>query len=172
MSCEQQEIINQWVASARSSIHGGGLFATRRIPRGTRIIEYVGPRLTKARANRLALERIEQASQSGEGAVYMFSLNKRYDIDGNVPWNPARLINHSCSPNCEPQVIRGHIWIVARRSIAPGAELSFNYGYEAEHWQEHPCRCGAGNCVGAIVARAQWPKLRRLRGAAVGGGRL
>ena len=58
-----------------------------------------------------------------------FELNQRHDIDGDVAWNLARRINHSCGPNCETQNIRGHIWVVACRDIAPGEELTYDYGF-------------------------------------------
>jgi len=149
-----------------SAIHGGGLFARRTIPRGTRIIEYLGERITKAESLRRAQAQIERARGGGDGAVYIFELNRRYDLDGNVAWNAARLINHSCAPNCASEQLPGHIWIRARRRIEAGEELTYNYGYAAEHHAEHPCRCGAPTCVGAIVARSQWRKLAGLRSAA------
>jgi len=151
---------NPWVKRSKSSIHGGGLFAKRDIPKDTRIIEYVGHRLTKAQSRKRSDELIAKAARNGSGAVYIFELNKRHDIDGFVTWNPARLINHSCDPNCEPSVIRGHIWICALRDIQAGGELTYNYGYDVEHWQEHLCRCGSPVCVGHIVARDQWRKLK------------
>jgi SET domain-containing protein len=158
---------NPWVWKARSGIHGGGLFARCDIPRGTRIIEYVGPRLTKAQSRKRSEELMEQASLSGDGAVYIFELNQRYDIDGSVSWNLARFINHSCQPNCEPVIVRGKIWIVSLRRIPAGGELLYNYGYDLDHWQDHPCRCGSERCVGFIVARRFWRKLERLKGGSL-----
>lgn len=146
----------------QSSIHNLGMFATRRIPKGTRIIEYLGEKITKAESNRRAIAWQEKAKGNGEGLVYIFDLNKRYDLDGNVPNNPAKYINHSCAPNCEAVNIRGHIWIIALRDIEPGEELSFDYGYDIEHFLDHPCRCGAPQCVGYIVSQSQWPKLKRI----------
>lgn len=144
-----------------SGIHGRGLFAARDIPRGARVIEYVGVRLTKAESWKRACEWMEKARGTGRGAVYVFEVNSRWDIDGNVPWNPARLINHSCSPNCEPHVKRGRIWIMARRHIRAGEELTYDYGYDFEQWREHPCRCGSPRCPGYIVAREHRARLRR-----------
>ncbi|MGH8017041.1 MAG: SET domain-containing protein [Opitutaceae bacterium] len=149
----------------RSSIHASGLFAARDIPKGARVIEYVGPKLTKAEGWKRATEWLEKATGTNKGAVYVFELNSKYDIDGNVPWNIARLINHSCNPNCEPRVLRGHIWIVARKNIAEGEELAYDYGYDFEQWQDHPCRCGTDNCIGYIIATEHRPKLRRLLAA-------
>ena len=95
-----------------------------------------------------------------QGLVYIFELNKRYDIDGNVSYNTAKYINHSCAPNCEPEIIRGHIWIIALRNIMKGEELTYNYGYGFEDYQDHECRCGSDNCIGYILGEEYWPKLR------------
>jgi len=146
----------------RSSIHASGLFASRDVPRGARVIEYIGHRLSKAEGWARATEWLEKASGTNKGAVYVFELNSKYDIDGNVPWNHARLINHSCTPNCEPRVLRGHIWIVACRDIREGEELTYDYGYDFEQWEDHACRCGSANCIGYIVAAEHRPRLRRL----------
>jgi SET domain-containing protein len=145
-----------------SSIHNRGVFAARDIRKGEHIIEYIGERITKAESDRRASTRLNESARDGGGAVYIFTLNKRYDIDGNVDWNPARLINHSCSPNCEAQIARGRIWITARRAIREGEELSYDYGFDLDSWEEHPCRCREENCIGYIVARHHWPKLRRV----------
>jgi hypothetical protein len=74
----------------------------------------------------------------------------------------ARLINHSCDPTCEAQVIKGQIWIVAMADIEPGEELTYDYGYDLEHFMEHPCRCGSENCVGYIVRTDKRRKLKRI----------
>jgi SET domain-containing protein len=146
----------------QSSIHNRGVFAVRNITKGERVIEYAGEKITKAESHRRGLAHFKEASQTGSGAVYLFSLNKRYDLDGSMEWNVARLINHSCAPNCEAQIIRGKIWIVARRKIPSGAELSFDYGFDLASWEDHPCRCGTKQCPGYIVGRKYWPKLRKL----------
>lgn len=145
----------------RSPIHRRGIFAKKAILKNSRVIEYVGERVSKAEASRRAEEQIKRGRRSGAGLVDLFELNQRHDIDGNVPWNPARLINHCCTPNCEPRIVRGHIWIFALREIQAGEEISYNYGYDWEHYREHPCRCGSPRCVGYIVAQKQWPQLRR-----------
>jgi uncharacterized protein len=146
----------------QSSIHSRGVFAARDIRKGERVIEYLGEKITKAESERRASVRMDEAARDGGGAVYIFTLNKRHDLDGNVEWNPARLINHSCNPNCEADVVRGRIWIIARRAIKAGEELSYDYGFDLDSWQDHPCLCRQKNCVGYIVARQHWRKLRRL----------
>lgn len=125
-------------------------------------MEYVGERITKAESRRRADRLMASARRTGGAAVYIFDINSKIDLDGNVPWNPARLINHSCEPNCQAYIERGRIWIDARRRIKKGEELSYNYGFDLEHWREHPCRCGSSRCIGYIVARKYWQRLLRL----------
>ncbi|MGF1484429.1 MAG: SET domain-containing protein [Opitutales bacterium] len=145
-----------------SGIHNRGLFATADIPKGTRVIEYIGEKITKKESERRALEWEEQARESGEGLVYIFDLNKRYDLDGNVPDNIARFINHSCEENCEAINQRGKIYIYSRRDIAEGEELTFDYGYDLATFMEHPCKCGTERCIGYIVRRDLRGKLKRI----------
>ena len=155
-----------WARVRRSKIHGRGVVATKDIPSGTRIIEYAGERITKAESDRRDEARAARRAAGGDGCVYIFEINKRHDLDGHMSWNTARLINHSCEPNCESTNVRGHIWIVARRDIAAGEELSFDYGFDVENWQDHPCLCGSVKCVGYIVAKShRWRLKKRLRKA-------
>ncbi len=135
----------------RSAIHGTGGFARTDIATGTHVIEYVGEKITKAES----LARCEQNNE------YIFALSDEQDLDGNVPWNPARFLNHSCAPNCEALLEEERIWIVALRDIRAGEELTFNYGYDLTDYKEHPCRCGAPNCVGFIVAEEFFSIIRR-----------
>lgn len=153
---------SDWCEIRNSPIHGRGLFATRDIPEGMRIIEYVGEKITKAESNRRGWAQFEKAQQTGEAGVYLFTLNKRHDIDGDVPWNAARLINHSCDPNCESQIIRGRIWILALREIKMGEELFFNYGFDLECYEDHPCGCGSKRCVGYIAGEEYWKELGKI----------
>lgn len=125
-----------------SCIHGRGGFADQPIRRGSRIIEYLGQRITKA-------ESLKRCQQNNE---YIFTLNESEDLDGNVSWNPARWLNHSCAPNCEAELVQGRIWIVALRDIQAGEEITFNYGYDLEDYQRYPCNCGSPDCVGFMVA--------------------
>ena len=125
-----------------SSIHGTGAFASRAVTAGTRVLEYVGEKISKSES----LRRCERNNE------YIFALNSEQDLDGNVPWNPARFVNHSCAPNCEAEMEDGRIWITAARDIRPGEEITFNYGYDLEDYRDYPCRCGSPVCVGYIVA--------------------
>ena len=146
----------------RLGVHGYGLFARAFMAAGEKVIEYVGPRITKAESRRRELARIARRNAGGDGCVYDFELNQRHDLNGDVPWNLARRINHSCGPNCVVDIIRGRIWILARRDIAPGEELNYNYGFDFADWHLHPCRCGAAECVGYIVNPLQRWRVRRI----------
>lgn len=148
----------------RSVLHGVGVFARDFIPAGERVLEYVGERITKAEAKRREELRQARAAAGGDACVYIFELNRRFDLDGDVPGNPARRINHSCAPNCEAQSDGRRVWIVALRDLAPGEELTYDYGFSVRDARRHPCRCGAPECAGFIVARGQ--RWRLQRGAA------
>jgi hypothetical protein len=149
-----------------SGIHGRGVYARTEIPDGTRVIQYIGERITKAESRRREARRLAEQRRGGEGCVTIFDLNRRYDLDGRSARNVARFINHSCAPNCRAESLRGRIWIVARRDIAAGEELTFDYGYALKDWALHPCRCGAKRCAGYIVGASQrWRLRRKLRDA-------
>jgi SET domain-containing protein len=142
--------MSQNIRIAPSPIHGHGGFATRFLPKGARIIEYAGERITKAESSRRCQEQ----------NWFIFGLDEEYDLDGNVEWNPARFLNHSCAPNGEAVCEDGRVWIVALRDIPPGKEITFNYGYDLVDYQEHPCRCGAPECAGYIVAEDLFAQVR------------
>lgn len=143
--------MSDWIEFKSSPIHGMGGFALAAIPASTRVIEYTGQRITKQ----------ESLKRCCEGNWFIFGLDEELDLDGAVGWNPARFINHSCSPNCDAELIAGHIWIVARRAIAKGEEITFNYSYDLDDYQEHPCQCGSPDCVGYIVAEEFFPEIRK-----------
>lgn len=117
------------VRVGRSSA-GLGLFATRSFKKGERIIEYFGRTLSTSE---------EYTSRS----KYLFEVNSRRTIDGATRENIARYINHSCRPNCEPEIERGRIFIDAIRNIKEGEELTYDYGeeYFNEHIRPYGCRC-------------------------------
>ncbi|MCC6415527.1 MAG: SET domain-containing protein-lysine N-methyltransferase [Opitutaceae bacterium] len=153
---------SEWIRRGRSKIHGGGLYAARPIPKGTRVLEYVGERVTKAEAWRREQHRLAEIERGGDGCVYVFEVNKRHDLDGAVSWNTARLANHSCDGNCETDIIRGRVWIIALRDIAAGEEITYDYGFDYSEWPRHRCRCGAKKCVGYIVHRKHRWRVRRM----------
>ena len=141
----------EWIYFKPSPIHGCGGFARRNIASGVRIIEYLGEKITK-------LESLKRCEESNE---FIFTLDDNTDLDGNMSWNPARLLNHSCEPNCDAELQDGRIWIVSRRGIRAGEEITFNYGYDLVDYREYPCNCQAPNCVGFIVAEEFLDYVRR-----------
>lgn len=143
-----------------SIIHGRGVYATQDIDKETEVIEYVGEPINKETSEGRAWEQYAKAEENGDAAVYIFTLDDKWDIDGNVPWNIARLINHSCDPNCEAWIIGRKIYIHSLREIKNGEELTFDYGFDIECYEDHPCLCGSDNCIGYIVSQEQWPDLR------------
>lgn len=153
---------NEWYVVRNSQIHGRGLYARKDIPKDTWIVEYVGERVDKDESDRRANALLDSAKESGGARVYMFILNDEWDIDGNVSWNTARLMNHSCEPNVEAQTWdEQEIWFVALHDIKKGEELTFNYGFDLECWEDHPCLCGKASCVGYIAGDDYWPALKK-----------
>lgn len=131
------------VAAGPSGIAGTGLFATTDFAPGDEVIEYLGERIGKEESDR----RCEAQNP------YIFNIDEQWDLDGSVPTNPARFINHCCDPNCEAEQDEdGRIYIKARKPLRAGEELTFNYGYDLVDWEEHVCQCGASNCIGYMVA--------------------
>lgn len=155
---------SSYIVVKQSSIHNKGVFAKKDIPEATRIIEYVGERITKKESEIRSEIPLKKSKKSiKHGAVYIFELNKRYDIDGNVPYNTARFINHTCEPNCETLLISGHIWIVSIRDIKKGEELSYNYGYSFDDYERHKCYCNKTSCVGYILNEIHWHKVQHKK---------
>ena len=101
----------------KRSIAGLGLFTTIPITKGDLVIEYTGEKITEAEANR-------------RGGKYLFELNDNWTIDGKGRENKARYLNHSCRPNCYPELDENeeHIFIFAKRNIKAGEELTYDYG--------------------------------------------
>ena len=137
-----------------SPIHGSGAFATRPIPRGTRLVEYRGERLTPAEAD------ARYPDVPGEvHHTYLFAIDDDIVIDAAVDGNEARFINHSCGPNCDAVIDDGRIWIETIRDILPGEELAYDYAYELEERhtpaakRRYPCNCGSPACRRTILAK-------------------
>ena len=149
-----------WVVR-RSKIHGTGVFAKKNIPKNTKIIQYIGEKITKKEGDKRSAKRIKEYLNSEEtGSVYIFELNKKYDIDGSPKYNNARYLNHSCNPNCEVDVINNEIWISSTKNIKLGAELTYDYGYafDSDDYKDHLCKCGSKDCIGFIISSDQWEK--------------
>ncbi len=148
----------------KSNVHGTGVFATSNISKNTRIIQYIGEKVTKTEGDRRSSKRIKKyLNKKNEGSVYIFELNKMYDIDGSPLYNKARYINHSCNPNCEVDIIKNEIWISSIKSIKKGDELNYDYGYpfDKDDFSDHVCRCGSKNCIGYIISQDDWSKYKK-----------
>lgn len=136
-----------------SGIHGRGVFALRTIPAGRRLVEYKGERLSEEEADNRYEDRTD-----GTAHVLLFALEDGTYIDGGSGGSKARFINHSCSPNCEAVEEDGRIFIESVRTIRAGEEITYDYGldYPGRHTKavkaRYPCRCGAPNCRGTLLA--------------------
>ena len=127
-----------------SDIHAAGVYATSFIKKGTHVVEYSGPRLSKDEADRL---------YEGRDVTYLFGLDNGQVIDGN---GIAAFINHSCDPNCETDEIGGKIWVIALRDIAEDEELSYDYNlFDGDEDDPAPCSCGAKNCRGSMYSEEE-----------------
>jgi hypothetical protein len=150
-----------------SSVHGRGVFATRRIEKGERIIEYLGERISHDEADRRYETKAENDSHT-----FLFIVDSRTVIDAGVDGNDARFFNHSCDPNCESVVEKRRVFIEAVRSIEPGEEMTYDYQiYREEGDPENidevfACRCGFARCRGTMLWPPE-PKKRRSRPAAI-----
>ena len=139
----------------KSGINNLGLFAKGDIKKGEKVIEYKGRKFTHKQVE-------EDDRFDNSKAIYLFTLNERYVLDGDTKTNTAKYINHSCDPNCEVDIINGKIWIIAIKDIKKGDELSYDYGfgYDAD-FRQFPCKCGSKNCCGYIVRDDQRWRINR-----------
>ena len=130
----------------KSNIDKRGLYASKNIKEGTKIIEYVGKIISNKE-----VEKNPKFDNSKD--IYLFDLNNKVSLDGDYNWNTARLINHSCNPNCEVEGKGLKLWISAIKNIKKGEELSYDYGfsYSKEDLKNFVCRCGSKKCCGYIV---------------------
>ena len=129
----------------KSKIDKNGLYANCNIKKGTKVIEYKGKVITRREAE------INPKYDTGKD-IYLFNLNKSYDLDGDFKFNTARLINHSCDPNCEVTGTGLKVWVNAIKDIKKGEEYSYDYGFSFdEDYKNYPCKCGTKNCCGYII---------------------
>jgi SET domain-containing protein len=146
-----------WLEVRDSAIQGRGVFAARRIPEGTWIVQYTGELISHEESDRR-----HDAAVAARHHTFHFILDEAHVIDATEHGSDARYINHSCEPNCEALYDEEdrEIWIVAVRDILPHEELTYDYGFtvEMESWEEarrlYPCRCGAPSCRGTILKLA------------------
>jgi len=154
--------ISGLVEVRNSPIHGRGVYATRSIKKGTRVIEYVGERISHGEADRRFWEKGED-----DGHTFLFVVNHRTVIDGTHDGNDARYINHRCEPNCETVTEGNRIFIDALKNIKAGEELGYDYqltwdsGDDPEELKLYDCRCGAKNCRGTMLDTLPLDEQRR-----------
>ena len=141
----------------KSKIDNRGLYAAKNIKKDTKIIEYKGKIIT-------VKETETNPKFDNDKAIYLFNLNKKYDLDGDFKYNTARLINHSCDPNCEVDGVGLKLWIYAVKDIKKNEELTYDYGFSFDKdYKDFPCRCGTNKCVGFIVnSQSRW-RIKKLR---------
>ncbi len=137
-----------------SRVHGLGVFALKRIRKGTRVIEYLGERISHQEADRRY-----DLKEANDNHTFLFIVDGRTVIDAGVDGNAARFINHTCGPNCESVTQDRRVFIEAIRTIEPGEELAYDYRIEWDP-QDPPdidsifaCRCGSPECRGTML----WP---------------
>ena len=147
---------NKWFEVRQSPVHGFGAFAIRNIPEGTRLIEYIGEKITHDEA----CERYDDDSMI-EHHTFLFTVDDEFCLDGGRDGNEARFFNHCCDPNCESLIEDSRIFVHAIREIRKNEELNFDYLLVRdddlpENWRElYACRCGSAKCRGFMLDATQ-----------------
>lgn len=150
-----------------SNVHGRGVFATRRIEKGERIIEYLGERVSHAEADRRY-----ESKEENDSHTFLFIVDSKTVIDAGTGGNDARFFNHSCDPNCESVVEKRRVFIEALRAIEPGEEMTYDYQIYRDHDDPEnidevfACRCGFANCRGTMLWPPEPKKKKRNKAAA------
>jgi SET domain-containing protein len=136
-----------------SDIHAAGCFALESIPKGTRILEYTGERITKAEGDN---------RYDGRPFTYLFGVGDgEVVIDGH---GMAMFVNHSCDPNCETDEEGDRVYIIASREIAAGEELTYDYWlYDGDEDDEAFCHCGSKNCRSSMYSPEELRKRKRVK---------
>ena len=151
---------NKWIMVRHSRVHGYGCFARRFIPKGTRIIEYLGERMSHKEADRRY-----EGSDVKDNHTFLFIADRKTVIDASNGGNEARFINHSCDGNCESEIEKSRVFIDAIKDIPKGAELGYDYQIGRDRSDPpdvdkiYACRCGSANCRGSML----WPPMKEFR---------
>ncbi|MFT3821794.1 MAG: SET domain-containing protein [Rubrivivax sp.] len=123
-----------------SAIDGHGVFAAEPMPRRLKIGEIRGESISVAEA-RIRATRSER--------IMIVELSAKKAIDFSKSLDPMRFTNHSCRANARLCIRQGRVEFYALRDIAPGEEITVDYG-ESHHEGRLRCRCGAPGCRGAL----------------------
>ena len=130
------------LAIRKSPIEGKGCFSVAQFPRGRKIAEYSGERISNIEANRRARRR----------RLRICAINDRWSLDGSLGGNGTHYINHSCEPNSYMKIVYDHILFIALRDIKPGEEITVDYE-STLHSDKKRCTCGAPSCRETINKR-------------------
>ena len=141
----------------RSKIDNRGLYAADDIKKGTKIIQYKGKIIT-------VKESETNPKYDNDKAIYLFNINKKFDLDGDFKFNIARLINHSCEPNCEVDGIGYKLWVYAIKDIKKNEELTYDYGFAFDKdYKDFPCKCRSKKCVGYIIREGSRWRIKKQK---------
>jgi uncharacterized protein len=153
---------NKWIVVRHSKVHGYGCFARRFIPKGTRLIEYVGERISHKEAD----QRYEGADVN-DNHTFLFIADRKTVIDATRGGNESRFINHCCDGNCESEIEKSRVFVDAIKDIKKGAELGYDYQIGRDKNDPpnvdeiYACRCGSPKCRGTMLWPAKRPKPRK-----------
>ena len=131
----------------RRASAGRGLFARITFKRNEKIIQYLGE---------------EVLFESARNTKYLIEVDETTVIDGSCHTNKARYINHSCKPNAQAYIVDREVFIHAKRRIAPGEEITIDYG--EDYWKEHIASKGC-RCAPCAEARSRELKANAMQAA-------
>ncbi len=153
---------NGYLIIKESRVHNKGAFARKFIPKGTRVIKYIGRIISKEESDQILHEYYQKHLKDNNHAItYLFELDDKHDLDGDVPENIAKYINHSCNPNLEVEIKEYEVFLDAICDINQGEELCYNYGFDLDDDTfKNPCHCNSHKCMKYICNEDSWDKLK------------
>jgi len=135
-----------------SPIHRWGVVTAEFIPKGRKVIEYTGERISRVETARRA--------RLSANLNYLFTIDNYWTLDGAVGGSGAEFINHCCDPNCKALILNGRIYYYSKRDIPPGEELTVDYRFDHDV-EQVPCSCGAPTCRGTINLKRESKRAKR-----------